>query len=302
MTIRFLCNFVTVYGPGGWSPESVRLGGTEESIVEWARELASRGHQVEVYHNGSHGHYDGVSYLDIDAYHGSDGVTINIKSAHIPAQEPTWYLTNEMDARRLDLSQYTGVILPSRWAVDHLGVKHPNIQILPHGYNSDAIFPEDKILKQCLYSASPDRGLQLALEAWPSVYQQHPDATLIITYGFSGAGPGILAMGDVEGQLMNELYRTSDVWVYPCTGGELFGMTAIKAQAAGCVPFYFPTMALAETVKVGVKTTPQTSAEDWAKLLSDQFQRRKLRQQLAKENFANWVQSTDRLLEIINLK
>ena len=50
-TIRFIVNPVFTYNQVGWSPKDTFLAGTEESVVEWASELAKR-HEVEVYYNG----------------------------------------------------------------------------------------------------------------------------------------------------------------------------------------------------------------------------------------------------------
>lgn len=297
--VRFLVNFIGTYGSNGWSPNSTFLGGTEESVVEWAKEIHKRGHEVTVYHNGEHGNFDGVEYVDRMQYKGGDGKTINVKSSEVAPQEPTWYLTNETDANRLNLNPYEAVILPSKWAADNLKIRHRRIAILPHGYDSKEIYAGDKIRKQCLYASSPDRGLELALEAWPQVRKQHPDATLIVTYGYEDSEEGVLAMGEVDTSTMNELFRTSDIWVHPCTGGELFGMTGIKAQVAECVPLYFPTMALEETVRFGVRSSPESLVDDWVRLLGNENKKKLIRQRLKNQEYPDWQKTTDMLLDII---
>lgn len=295
MRINFLVNQVQ----GGWEPTDTRLGGTEESVVRWAEELAKRGHRVNVYSNLREDkdvplNHNGVTYYDRTewVYMPMDGC-INIKSSEVAPKEPTLYLTNETDATSKDLSKYLGVIWPSEWALENIPVNNPVRYVLPHGYDHTKIYHDKKVRKQCLYASSPDRGLDVLLRAWPEIYAAHPDATLKVTYGAPEYDfPGIEFLGEVDEERMNQLYRESEYWLHPCTGGELFGITGIKAQAAGCWPVYVPTMALAETVKYGTKSTFETFAKDVIEALNTAPNPPTLK-------YDNWETSTDRLLEII---
>lgn len=98
---------------------------------------------------------------------------------------------------------------------------------------------------------------------------------------------------------MDELYRVSDVWVHPCLGGELFGITAVKAQVAACVPVYYPTMALAETVVDGQRSSSRYLAEDLIATLGDEKYKEKIRASLARHKFVDWDESTDQLEAVI---
>lgn len=303
MVISFLVNPVV----NGWNPTDTRLGGTEESVVRWAEELVKRGHSVRVYHNrrGNDPYsYEllgtGVHYSPRENYEDRADVTINIKSPEVSPKELTFYLTNETDATRLDLSAYKAVIWPSKWANDNIPVNNPQKYILPHGYDSDKIKPGKKINKQVLYASSPDRGLDLLLACWPSVYEAHPDANLIVTYGAPAQDiPGVTFLGEVDEGMMNELYATSDVWAHPCSGGELYGITGIKAQASGCVPVYIPIMALSETVKHGVACDEFNFRDRLIRTLGDEELKANIREQLSKEDFVDWKKSTTILEYII---
>jgi len=300
LTISFLVNPVV----NGWNPADTRLGGTEESVVRWAEELSNRGHLVRVHQNGFEGSHNKVAYyprhkyLD-HAHNGWANVCINIKSSEASPKEPTFYLTNETDATRLDLSAYEAVIWPSEWANDNIPVNNKTV-ILPHGYDSDKIKPGSKINKQVLYASSPDRGLDLLLACWPSVYEAHPDANLIVTYGAPAQDiAGVTFLGEVDEDMMNELYATSDVWAHPCSGGELYGITGIKAQASGCVPVYIPTMALAETVRHGVACDEFNFRDRLIQTLGNEKLKANIREQLSKEDFVDWKKSTTILENII---
>lgn len=303
MVIDFLCNQVF----DGWEPSDPRLGGTEESIVQWAKHLKSLGHTVRVYRNGRLKHSpDG--YFERYNYDGSGDFTINIKSSDIAPKGPTLYLTNETNATDLDLSAYDGVIWPSSWAARNIPVNNANLYVIPHGYDPQTIFPGLKVPKQCFYASSPDRGLETLLKVWPDVYAQHPEATLLVTYAApSEVVPGVMFLGECTEDEMNHIYQTSDIWCHPCSGGELFCITGIKAQVAGCVPVVMPTMALAETVRGGYfAKTEQAYKEVLIKALSDRETNADIRKGLADQHYADWAETAELLLrtmgEVLNYK
>lgn len=280
MLISFLVNPIQ----GGWKPTDVRLGGTEDSVVQWAKHLRARGHTVDIYDNDTR-----------DSYKGGYDVCINVKSPDKLPLEPTLYLTNETDASRHDLSKYDGVIWCSQWAVDNIPSNAKLTFILPYGYDSEKIYPGDKIPKQCFYASSPDRGLDTLLEAWPSVVRAHSDATLLLTYGVVGVNlPGVMCLGNVDEDTMNEIYKTSDIWCHPCNGGELYGITGVKAQAAGCWPVIIPTMALSETVKYGTFATKENYAEKLIEALNGH-------PPIPHFEYPDWEESTNQLEQIIGL-
>lgn len=279
MRISFLCNYVD----GGWKPDDTRLGGTEESIVEWAKELSKLGHSVDVYDNDNR-----------NSYKGGGDICINIKSSEIAPKEPTLYLTNEVDATNKDLSAYAGVIWPSKWARDNIPVNNPNLFIVPHGYDDKKINSQHKkISKQCFYASSPDRGLETLLEAWPKVHKAHPDATLLLTYGVEGVDlSGVTCLGDVDENTMNDIFNTSDIWCHPASGGELYCITGIKAQAAGCWPVIIPTMALQETIKYGTFATKENYADKLIEALD-------AHPEPPKNHYPTWQDSATMLEDII---
>lgn len=285
MKIAFLCNHVQ----GGWKPTDIRLGGTEESLVKWKEQLEGMGHIVTIYDNDTR-----------DQYAGGHDICINVKSHDKPPIEPTLYLTNETDADKLDLSKYDGVIFPSLWAAENIKVNNREVFVLPHGYDDNLYRPMKKIPKQCLYASSPDRGLETLLRAWPKVIEAHPDATLKVTYGAEPMDcPGVEFLGDVSEWDMVKLFGESDVWCHPCSGGELFGITGIKAQASGCVPVIIPTMALKETVVDGYFTDKEHYADTLIDALSNEEQRDSVRANLAKEYFFDWYDTAHMLEDII---
>lgn len=300
MLLNFVVNPVTVYGGEGWNPDSKRLGGTEESVVEWAKEFARRGHDVRVYYDGKEGEWHGAKYLDYSKYRTADR-EINVKHATFHNTD-SFYFTNETDAGKHDLSGYEAVIWPSKWAMDNIKTNAKKIRIVPHGYDPKKIYPEQKIPKTVLYASSPDRGLDNLIKVWPEVVKAHPDAMLIVTYGVDKLDiPNVTCLGEVDEDMMNSLIRTSDIWCHPANGGELYGMVGVKAQVAQCVPVYFPTMALQETVRHGVACNSDFLATGLIGILDDEKRKQYIRNRLAREDYPTWEQSAN-ILEAIMLE
>lgn len=282
---------------GGWSPVDKRLGGSEEMVVETAKRLAKQ-HEVVVYHNGTHGIFDGVAYKAHEEFEEPD-VVINLNAPEFDCRAPQIFWTSL--AKRVDTSKFAAVCCISEFALNYAEIVHPNVFIIPPGYDPNKIKPGDKIPKQCFYASSPDRGLDVLLKAWPTVYERNPDATLILTYGAKTDLPGVICLGDVDEDTMNEIYATSDVWCHPCTGIELFCMTGAKAQVAQCIPVVIPHMALMETVKTGYFTCEHDYADTLSAVLSHDYKEASKNRRGSANGFDTWDKTTTKLLKVINL-
>ena len=81
----------------------------------------------------------------------------------------------------------------------------------------------------------PRKGLDVILEAWPSIREAHPDAELIVMGASRASAPeGVSFTGRVNGGEKRRLLATTSVFVAPNTGGESFGIVIAEAMAAGC--------------------------------------------------------------------
>lgn len=134
--------------------------------------------------------------------------------------------------------------------------------------------------RRVIYSSSPDRGLDILLEIWPRVREQVPDAELVSTYSrwydiVAEGNPVIQAQrahitelldqpgvkrlhGGLGQKALAELMMSSLVWVHPSWYSvgdmqmwETSCISAMEAQAAGCVVVASNWGALSETVQVG---------------------------------------------------
>src|SRR5258708_2459740 len=124
-------------------------------------------------------------------------------------------------------------------------------------------------------TSSPDRGLQQLLEIWPKVHAAVPNSTLEWFYGFQlfdkfhAGNPasmqwkqkivsqlsqdGIIKHGRMTQKELKQEMQTVGIWAYPTTFQEINCISAIKAQAYGCVPVVMNEAALKETVQFGIK-------------------------------------------------
>jgi glycosyltransferase involved in cell wall biosynthesis len=149
--------------------------------------------------------------------------------------------------------------------------------------------PIERDPHKIFYGSSHVRGLQYLYDIWPEVKKAVPDATLDVYYGretydtINAGNPerlkwmddiqlrakeldGVTDHGKIgQNQILQEMFR-SGIWAYPSPFPEIYCITAIKAQAAGCVPVASDFAALDETVQFGHKQTfKKFDAEDLEK-------------------------------------
>lgn len=129
--------------------------------------------------------------------------------------------------------------------------------------------------KRIIWTSSYDRGLQHLLEMWPDIRKAVPDAELEVFYGWQifdkmyANNPasmawkakivsllgqeGIVKHGKLSQEELAEEMRTCGIWAYPTHFQEISCISAMKAQAYGCIPVVIDEAALKETVQFGVK-------------------------------------------------
>ncbi|MDO8676947.1 MAG: hypothetical protein Q7R30_00055 [Acidobacteriota bacterium] len=211
--ITFFCPvFAEPWGP--WRILKDGTGGSEESVIYLARELASRGYSVDVYapldvarHRGVHVE-GGVRWRPIDSFD-----TIKpIKGAVIaqrapwavrfPAIDPKRLFVWHQDARynvgwNAAIATTVRNLWVSKWqrgellraiglkTEDH-GMVDPMGAVVGNGIPQSAIdapFQERKPFS-CAYISSPVRGLAQLIELWPFIRSSFPEATLRVYYGW----------------------------------------------------------------------------------------------------------------------
>jgi glycosyltransferase involved in cell wall biosynthesis len=255
-----------------WSPDNY-VGGTHEFVVNTAK--CAKFENVLVYYDGPAGEYDGVFYLPRSAYKGNDVVLV---CNSIPEKLGKYniYWSNWYGEKEEDYQQFDERIVQSPFHQDCFG--HETSRMVPLSCWPDNFKKAKKKKGQCLYSSSPDRGGEFLKKIWPEVSRE-TGAELIMTY-----------TTDISEEEMIELYKSSEFWLHPCEGVELFCVAAAKAQCAGCIPVVVPNMALETTVKYGIRTTMENYKEDLIKAIKNPPQPDKV-------DFGSWQTVTDELFK-----
>ena len=292
-------DIVFYVGPGvePWNPDTMKasgIGGSETMAAEMARLLAARGHRVRLFGDcpGLEGTFDDVRYLDAPKFQDvSCDMFISSRRPHVFDDDfglkarATMCWVHDVSlggalthARALRVDR---ILALSQWHKDnilncHKFVRPDQVIVTRNGIDVSR-FDHDvpRNPQKAVYSSSPDRGLDVAVRAWPKVRERVPDAELHVFYGFHTWEVTVQSTGD-EGQkkliqhLKNQLkeyekhgvvfhgrigqeelakeFLSAGVWAYPTWFSETSCITAMEAQAAGLHIVTSPIAALNETV------------------------------------------------------
>ncbi len=275
-----------------WGYDSIEtgIGGSEEAVINMAEQLSKLGWNVEVYNTCSkRGTFNGVEWKHYYEYNyrlpadvfivwrmneyvalAPEG-SLKILWLH-DKQKLEYYAPGVID--KIDkiffLSKYHRKDLPE--------IPDNKIYITKNGINPDH-FPGNAIglPNTYIYASSPDRGLEHILKNWMRIKEINRDAELHIFYGFTevydklskndparrkfkedimdmiNTLPNIVYHGKVGHKELADWFLKCKYWLYPTHFPEISCITAIKAQAAGCIPICTDYAALNETVQFGCK-------------------------------------------------
>jgi len=274
-----------------WADFSVMngIGGSEEAIIYLSRELVKIGWDVTVYNQCGEfsGIYNGVEYKSYLEFNPRDEFNYFVawranifQHIDIKSKKNILWLHDvpiDLDSNKgnlfdkvIVLSEFHKSLLPNNVREDQIFVSSNGINL-----NDFKDYALDRNQYRMIYTSSYDRGLQNILEMWPDIKLQVPEAELHIFYGWntydkmmdSGRRPKefkqlMLTLMNQEGiyehgrvghrQLVKELQKSA-IWAYPSHFEEISCISAMKAQAAGCIPVCTDYAALKETVKEGIK-------------------------------------------------
>lgn len=229
-------------GPGGY------WRGTEEFYVETAEWLARFGHEVVVLYDGPLVVKADVSYHNRDDYSKYPDVYL-----HCNRRKPFFkdnekarhaYWTNLAGDRIENHPGYDNYITISKYAREKFG----GGEVVGHGVDLQRYRPGNK-QPYALFSSSLDRGAPFLHAIWPKI-------KLLTGVDL------ICANGSLSDEAMTALYADAAFWLHPCTGIELFCISALKAMASGCHVIYNPVMALPETIGVNGIALPLSKWSD----------------------------------------
>jgi len=269
--------------------ESEGIGGSEEAVINVSRELAKLGWEVEVYNNClDEGIYDGVKWQGIWKYDKTMPAKVFISwrdtRSIILAPEDSYNILWLHDVCKYEyfskeqVNKVDKIFVLSKWHRDCLpGICDEKFFVTTNGI--DLTHFNDKIKRNpyaCIYASSPDRGLETVLNAWAEIKAAVPEAELHVFYGFTKVydqihknnqkmkefkerimklleQDGIEYYGMVPHRELAKYMLSCNLWLYPTQFTEISCITAMKMQAAGCIPITTTVAALNETVQFGYK-------------------------------------------------
>jgi hypothetical protein len=231
-----------------FSPKSEEegRGGSEEAVINMARELVKLGNEVTVYNRcgDDEGEYDGVKYENYEYF---DDITADVV---VFWRQPNyiWDLRDKYKAKQTYLWLHDTVpeseLLKIKHFVDGVFVLsgfhaslYPNMRDKLIRTANGIKFEDTKVKRdpyKIVYGSSYDRGLKELLEMWPEIKAYEKEATLTVFYGMSMIQDenfkdeikhllnqeGITELGRISHKEVAEQFASAGVWCYPCVTGD----------------------------------------------------------------------------------
>ena len=123
----------------------------------------------------------------------------------------------------------------------------------------------------------PRKGLDVLLDAWPSVLAVHPDAELHVIGADRAAQDHVVFHGRVHDREKREILASAEIYVAPHRGGESFGIVLAEAMAARCAVVASELLSFrsvgGDTVAYVPTENPEILASTVATLLTDHDRR-----------------------------
>lgn len=259
------------------------LGGSEAVLVVLTRALARLGEEVSVYASVDRpGEYDGVQWFPLHALETASEADVRVAVRYEESVIPTdglnvfWMLDNQPANAvwfREKLGPEALVVVASeaqRRLLRSIGVFDSHRIHLPVDTTEFPQVPQQERQPICIFTSIHDRGLDSALECWPSIRRSVPDAELHITSGYELWGfarhearklqgqfahadtiDGVVLHGVLDREQLRALQSRAAVMLYPCREEEMFCLSVAEAGAAGVPVVTSNTYALMERVVDG---------------------------------------------------
>lgn len=281
--------------------EKVGFGGSEEAVINLAKELAELGWEVTVFNRcgATPVKYGKVWYKPFWMWNYRDVVDVLI----------IWRSPKPLDfdlgAKKIFMDLHDVVpkeeFTPVRMKkVTKVMVKtqfhrslFPNIpdnqiEVISNGQDNSLFTGQTKKDPMLLINtSSPDRSMDVLPELFMEVKKRVPKARLQWAYGWKNyddlfkSDPlrqkwkkdvenkikeaGIECLGKIPQKEVAKLYEAATILAYPSEFAEIDCISVKKAQAAGCIPVATDFGAFDESIKYGVKVHSKKTKDNWSK-------------------------------------
>lgn len=201
----------------------------------------------------------------------------------------TCICTDANPRTEIDLNSVDGFLVLSQWHRDTIapyGIPLDKLVVTRNAIDSDLFRRKlpTKVKHRFVYSSCLSRGVEVLLDLWPMIRRLLPDATLrvfgeITPYLESLWGVkrvesffhrveylklhGVEFHRRVSKACIAREYLESQVWFYPTSFSETYCITALEAQAAGCLCVTSDLAALKETCSRGYLLVDPESPESF---------------------------------------
>jgi tetratricopeptide (TPR) repeat protein len=286
-----------------WNPELFKtkmVGGSEEAVVNLAREWSILGWNVTVYNNCGHKEIkgDGVTYKPFWEFNYRDkqdvvilwrwakplDADINCSKIFLDLHD----VIPEAELTQKRMEKVTKVFVKTQF---HRSL-FPNVPdnkfaIVPNGmdiYFDESIKKEPMLL---INTSSPDRSMDVLPKLFKEIKKRVPSARLQWAYGWEGfidayatdakkmawmektklemLDVGIESLSRLSQMKVGELYQRASCLLYPTEFSEIDCISVKKAQMAGCFPITTDFGALAESNKFGTAVHSTKTKDNWNK-------------------------------------
>lgn len=254
-----------------WCPLSISkgIGGSEEAVIQLAKELQAQGKRVTVYCEcGEYeGTYSGVEYKDTVRMNPKDTFNVliswrgNIFDVYpVVAKKKIVWLHDFPQADMFKTCSFDHVVVLSEYHKSLLPKNIPEEKIF---VSTNGLVPKDFNLKvdrkrgRIIYASSYDRGLEFLLKEWGKIKKEVPFAELHIYYGWNTYDKymemggrdrvykdymvglmnqdGVFEHGRLGHKDLLKEYCKAEVFAYPSDfAGEINCIALSKALACGC--------------------------------------------------------------------
>lgn len=134
-----------------------------------------------------------------------------------------------------------------------------SFKTIGHGVNEMNDNSINKVKHRFIYTSYPNRGLDLLLKIFPLIRQEFPDSELHIYRDestFSETQNEVIEMckdyikkkGFVDNKEILKAFAEAEVWLYPTNFAETYCISALEAQANGCLCITSPCGSLNEII------------------------------------------------------
>lgn len=206
------------------------------------------------------------------------------------------------------LARLAGIFFKSNFHLDPVkAVCPPGLAIVTRNGTANPVGSAARNLRKIVFTSSGDRGLLRSLRIFARVRAIHPDSEFHSFYGFTplyakkaaeqeyqffgdvlcerhmndyaedcfdlGTKVGARFHGRVGSDALAAELETSSIWLYPTRFPEISCISAMEAQAAGCLPVCTDYGALKETVDYGIRIPFDASDDAYIQAIDSIFKK-----------------------------